>query len=172
MPKTKLNLWFLCLTGSILFFSCGPYSFNPGGSGSKTIAVLLFENETTQFGVREALTDSVSSRFVRDNTLKIAPQGTADLVLSGRVMRYERAAYTFDDKQSVKQYIVRIWVKASVINQKEKKTVWEEEQMEGFGIYEAVDVNGDGKIEIEEDGKQRAVAKLAEDIVNRTVKNW
>ena len=165
MAKTKLNLWFLGLAGFFLFFSCGPYSFNPGGSGSKTIAVLLFENETTQFGVREALTDSVSSRFVRDNTLKIAPQGTADLVLSGRVMRYERAAYTFDDKQNVKQYVVRIWAKVSVDGQKDKKNLWEEPEMLGFGIYEAASEN-------EEQGKQRAVAKLAEDIVNRTVKNW
>lgn len=145
--------------------ACGPYSFHPGGTGAKTIAVLLFENQTTQFGVREALTDSVSNRFLRDNTLKIAPPAAADLVLSGTVLRYERGANTFDAAQQVKQYIVRIWVKVSVTKEKEKKAVWEEEEMLGFGIYEAAG-------ESEEEGKQRAVAKLAEDIVNRTVKNW
>ncbi len=144
---------------------CGPYSFNPGGMSGKSVAVLLFENQTTQFGVREALTDSITGRFVRDNTLKIAPQSSADWALSGTVVRYERTAHTFDANQLVKQYVVNIWVKVAVENQKDKKILWEEPEMLGFGIYDAV-------TETEEDGKQRAVAKLAEDIVNRTVRSW
>jgi hypothetical protein len=164
MAKVKPVFPLFCSVAALLLFGCGPYSFNPGG-GAKTIAVLLFENETTQFGVREALTDSVSNRFLRDNTLKLAPAAAADLKLSGSVVRYERAAYTYDEKQNVKQYVVRIWAKVSIENQKEKKNLWEEPEMLGFGIYDAAS-------ETEEQGKQRAVAKLAEDIVNRTVKSW
>ncbi|MCI0329782.1 MAG: LPS assembly lipoprotein LptE [candidate division Zixibacteria bacterium] len=155
--------------GAAAFFlvsiSCGPYSFNPGGAGAKSIAIPLFENETTQFGVREALTDSVSFRFLSDNTLKIAPAGTAELLLSGTILRYERLPHTFDASQQVKQYVVNVWAKVSVVNQKDKKTVWEAEELLGFGIYDALS-------ETEEEGKARAVAKLAEDIVNRTVRGW
>ncbi len=161
---TILGRW-LWFAGPLTIFSCGPYSFNPGGGGAKSIAIPLFENQTTQFGVREALTDSVSFRFLRDNTLKIAPAGTADLLLSGTIVRYERLPHTFDANQQVKQYVVNIWAKASVTNQKEKKSVWEAEELLGFGIYDALS-------ETEEEGKSRAVAKLAEDIVNRTVRGW
>ena len=156
---------FLAAAFFFILISCGPYSFHPGGSGAKSIAVPLFENETTQFGVREALTDSVSFRFLRDNTLKIAPAGTAELLLSGTIIRYERLPHTFDASQQVKQYVVNIWAKVAVVNQKEKKTVWEAEELLGFGIYDAA-------LGTEEEGKARAVAKLAEDIVNRTVRGW
>lgn len=149
----------------LILLSCGPYSFNPGGGGAKTIAVPLFENQTTQFGVREALTDSVSARFLRDNTLKITSAAGAELLLSGAVIRYERSAHTFDAGQQVKQYVVNIWADVSVSSQKDKKIVWEEKELLGFGIYDAA-------AETEEDGKSRAVSKLAEDIVNRTVRGW
>jgi hypothetical protein len=156
---------FSAAVASALAFSCGPYSFNPGGTGAKTIAVPLFENQTTQFGVREALTDSVSSRFLRDNILKVTPAASAELVLAGTIIRYERTAHTFDASQQVKQYVVNIWADVSVANQKDKKIVWEEKELLGFGIYDA-------SLETEEDGKARAVSKLAEDIVNRTVRGW
>ncbi|HXF49390.1 MAG TPA: LptE family protein [Verrucomicrobiae bacterium] len=156
---------FSAAVGLALAFSCGPYSFNPGGTGAKTVAVPLFENQTTQFGVREALTDSVSSRFLRDNILKVTPMASAELVLAGTIIRYERTAHTFDANQQVKQYVVNIWADVSVTNQKDKKIVWEEKELLGFGIYDA-------GLETEEDGKARAVSKLAEDIVNRTVRGW
>ncbi len=146
-------------------FSCGPYSFNPGGTGAKTIAVPLFENQTTQFGVREALTDSVTARFLRDNSLKVTPPGSAELLLTGSVVRYERLPYTFDAAQQVKQYVVNIRADVAVTNQKDKKPIWEEKGLLGFGIYDAL-------FETEEEGKARAVGKLAEDIVNRTVRVW
>ncbi|MGH8004974.1 MAG: LptE family protein [Limisphaerales bacterium] len=167
MAKVKGQMYWgiMIVVFSFFILSCGPYSFNPGGAGAKTIAVPLFENQTTQFGVREALTDSVSARFLRDNSLKITSAASAELLLSGAVVRYERTAHTFDANQQVKQYVVNIWADVSLTNQKEKKTVWEEKEFPGFGIYDAVS-------ESEEDGKARAISKLAEDIVNRTVRGW
>ena len=167
MAKLNIRWCGLAAHVTLLFVlsSCGPYSFNPGGTGAKTIAVPLFENRTTQFGVREALTDSITARFLRDNTLKVAPVGAAELLLSGTVIRYERNAYTFDANQQVKQYVVNIWADVTVTNQKDKKTVWEQKELLGFGVYDA-------NLETEEDGKVRAVSKLAEDIVNRTVRGW
>jgi hypothetical protein len=157
--------WLAVVVFPLVFSSCGPYSFSPGGTGAKTIAVPLFENQTTQFGVREALTDSVSARFLRDNTLKVSSAGSAELLLSGTVIRYERTAHTFDTNQQVKQYVVNIWADVTVSNQKEQKTVWEQKELLGFGIYDA-------NLETEEDGKARAIGRLAEDIVNRTVRGW
>ncbi len=163
--KEKVYRTALGVVFQFILLSCGPYSFNPGGGGAKTIAVPLFENQTTQFGVREALTDSVSARFLRDNTLKITSTAGAELLLSGAIIRYERSAHTFDAGQQVKQYVVNIWADVSVSSQKDKKIVWEEKELLGFGIYDAA-------AETEEEGKSRAVSKLAEDIVNRTVRGW
>ena len=46
-----------------------------------------------------------------------------------------------------------------------EKTIWEEEGMMGWGIYSAED-------ETEDMGRERAIEKLAEDFVNKTVKGW
>ncbi len=173
--KGKVYRAVLSVFFPFILLSCGPYSFNPGGGGAKSIAVPLFENQTTQFGVREALTDSVTARFLRDNTLKIASAAGAELLLSGTVVRYERSAHTFDASQQVKQYVVNIWADVSVTSQKDKKTVWEEKELLGFGIYDPaqeIEEGGTKRKETEEDGKARAVSKLAEDIVNRTVRGW
>ncbi|MCI0596119.1 MAG: LPS assembly lipoprotein LptE [candidate division Zixibacteria bacterium] len=167
MAKLKNRVYWAALGAlcPLILLSCGPYSFNPGGSGAKSIAVPLFENQTTQFGVREALTDSVSARFLRDNTLKITSTAGAELLLAGAIVRYERTAHAFDASQQVKQYVVNVWADVAVTNQKDKKIVWEQKELLGFGIYDAA-------TETEEEGKVRAVSRLAEIIVNRTLRGW
>lgn len=160
-----------CLLSSVccLLFSvsgCGVYSFSGSGlSGINTVAVPLFENQTQEYGIREALTEKIAERFVQDNTLKVVNEKTAESILQGVITKYEREAHTFDEQENIKEYIVRIWVKVSFEEKKNKKTIWEEENLLGWGIYSALD-------ETEDLGKERAIEKLAEDIVNKTVKGW
>jgi hypothetical protein len=160
-----------CLLSSVccMLFSvsgCGVYSFSGSGlSGVNTIAVPLFDNQTQEYGIREALTEKIANRFVQDNTLKVVNEKAADTILRGTITRYNRESYTFDEQENIKEYIVRIWVMASFEEKKDKKTIWEEEDMMGWGIYSAED-------ETEDMGRERAIEKLAEDIVNKTVKGW
>jgi hypothetical protein len=145
---------------------CGVYSFSGSGlSGVNTIAIPLFDNQTQEYGIREALTEKIANRFVQDNTLKVVNEKAADTILRGTITRYNRESHTFDEQENIKEYIVRIWVKASFEEKKNKKTIWEEEDMMGWGIYSAED-------ETEDMGRERAIEKLAEDIVNKTVKGW
>lgn len=145
---------------------CGPYSFSSSGLGSyRTIAIPLFDNQTAEFGLREALTAGITQGFVQDNNLKVTGEAGADLVLSGSITRYERVPYTFDRAEQVKEYIVRIWAAVTCTGTKEQKTVWEEKNLLGFGIYSATS-------ESEADGRTRAITKLGQDIVNRTVRTW
>lgn len=148
------------------FFSCGPYSFTGSGlPGIKTIAIPLFENQTKEYGIREELTEKIVQGFVQDNTLKVVGEKIADSILRGTVLKYEKVAHTFDQDENVKEYIVRIFVKVVLEDRKHSKNIWEEENLQGWGIYSAAD-------ETETDGKTKAMTKLAEDIVNRTVKGW
>jgi hypothetical protein len=149
-----------------IFLSCGPYSFTGSGlPGIKTIAVPLFENQTQEYGIREELTEKLVQGFVQDNTLKVVNERIADSILRGTILKYERVAHTFDEKENVKEYIVRIYVKVALEDKKHSKNIWEEENLQGWGIYSATD-------ETETDGKDKAIDKLTEDIVNRTVKGW
>jgi hypothetical protein len=102
---------------------------------------------------------------VQDNTLKVVNEKTADSILRGGITKYEREAHTFDEQENIEEYIVRIWVEVTFEEKKGKKTIWKEDNLLGWGIYSAQD-------ETEEMGKERAIEKLAEDIVNKTVKGW
>jgi hypothetical protein len=155
---------------SLAMVACGVYSFSGGGLPSriKTVAVPLFGNQTTEYGIKEALTDEIIDRLVTQGRLKIVGEGQADSVIKGVIVDYKEQAYTYDKWEQVQEYIVRIYVDVSYEDTEKRKVIWEQKGMEGWGTY---DVQVDPP-EDEETGRERAVAKLAEDIVNKTVAGW
>jgi hypothetical protein len=131
----------------------------------KSLAIPLFENETTESGIRERLTDQLAQAFVNDNTLKVAREQQADAVLRGAVISYTMDPYSYTSAEVVNEYICRIGLNVQFANRKTGKVIWEEKGMTSFGTYNAA-------TEIEDDGKTRAIGKLVEDILNKTVKGW
>jgi hypothetical protein len=154
----------------LIFSACGVYSFSGSGIPShiKTVAVPPFGNQTGEYGIRENLTDALIERLMTDGRLKVESKEAADSIISGQVVDYKHQAYSYDKSENVQEYIVRIYVDVSYEDVKKRKVVWQEENMEGWGTY---DVQGD-TVEVEEKGRERAIAKLAEDIVNRTLAGW
>lgn len=145
--------------------ACTPYSFSGGRTALvKTVAVPVFENQTTQFGLAEALTAGVINGFVEDNQLKVADARVAEATLNGKVTDYQRKAYTFDEHDQVKEYLVEIWVSAELVKRDTTGPIWSAASIRGFGDYPADSA--------ETMGQRRAIKKIAEDIINRTVKSW
>lgn len=147
--------------------ACGPYGFREGGrKGSlSSIAVPLFENRTAEYGIRELLTEGIIDRFIKDGSLPVVNEKRADAVLRGIVTGYRRDPYTYDASERVKEYRVTITVSARLEDAARRQVIWEDDALEQWGIFAA-------DTESEDLGKERAVAKLAEDVVNRTVKGW
>ncbi len=158
---------YLLLPIIAILAGCGCYSFSGSTLPShiKTVAVPLFTNRTTQYGIEEKLTESLINALVRDNTLKVVPEGRADSVLRGSIVDYKKEAYTFDENENVKEYIVRIYVTASFEDLRKKRELWKEEKLEGWGFYLA-------QGETEDDAQERAIAKLSEDLVNKLIAGW
>ena len=165
--KAILLLFFI---GGLRLFGCGIYSFSGSGLPShiRTVAVPVFGNQTEEYGIKESITDQVIDGLVTDGKLKVAHKGDADSIVQGTVVEYQNRAYTFDKSENVQEYIVRIWVQVSYQDVKNRKAIWSEERMEGWGTY---DVSVDPP-EDEEMGRERAIAKLAEDIVDKVVAGW
>jgi outer membrane lipopolysaccharide assembly protein LptE/RlpB len=165
MVFEKLRILCLSLVFALILSGCGVYSFSGSmSSGIESVAVPVFENESVEYGIAEDLTSGVIEGFVADNTLKVISRSKADAVLEGIILRYERLAYTYDENDQVQEYKVNITAKVR-LNKSDGSLVWEEESLAGYGIYHADD-------ETEEEGKSRAIEKIAEDIINRTVKDW
>jgi hypothetical protein len=128
-----------------------------------SIAIPPFENQTAEYGLSESITEKVVDGFVQDNVLKVLNQKEADAILYGTITKYQRRAYTYDEQENIKEYISEIYVKVWREEKNKKKNLWEE-NMKGWGVYSVT--------EEETQGKERAVEKLVEDIINRTVKSW
>jgi hypothetical protein len=168
VPKTIIR-WaeptLLCLIATWLS-GCAPYSFSGGRTALvASVAVPMFENQTAEFGLAEDLTKGIIDGFVEDNQIKVLGADAAEAVLTGRIVDYKRRAYTFDATDRVSEYIVEIWVTADLTKKGAAESVWAAERLRGFGSYKA-------DSEDEQKGQERAIAKIAEDLLNRTIKNW
>jgi hypothetical protein len=151
----------------LALLSCGIYTVSPSALGNlRTVAIPLFDNQSTESGLRELLTDKLSQAFVTDNTLKVVPEQQADGVLRGTVISYAREPYTYSKSEVVSEYKSTVTVKVQFVNRRSQKVIWEESNMSNWGTYDAA------KGETEDDGKNRAIDKLVEDILNKTVKGW
>ena len=150
---------------ALIIVACQPYSFSGGRTALvETIAVPIFENDTAEFGLAEALTAGVIDGFIEDNQVKVVDLSSAEATLTGRVKEYKRKAYTFDDTDQVNEYMVEIWVAVDLRKKGDTIAVWDAPNMRGFGIYSADSA--------ETQGQTRAIEKITEDVINRTIKSW
>jgi hypothetical protein len=145
---------------------CSPYSFSGGRTALvQSVSVPIFENRTTEFGLAETITSGIIDGFIEDNQIKVLDQANAESILAGAIVEYKRGSYTFDETDRVSEYIVEIWVDAELKKKEGDASVWKAERMRGFGVYKA-------DSEDEKLGQTRAIEKLSEDILNRTIKSW
>ncbi len=141
---------------------CGPYSFSgSGASHLKTVAVPIFQDQTSEFGIKEKLTDEVIEQFTRDNTLRLTDRRNADSIIEGRIVKVDDQAGAFTSGESVKDIKIFITVNIKYEDLKKRKTIWEEEITE-WGTF-----NPDE--ETRETGIEEAIGKIATEILNRSV---
>lgn len=152
-----MSLWF--------YGGCGPYSFSgSGASNLKTVAIPIFQDQTSEFGIKEKLTEEVVDRFTRDNTLRVTDRRNADSLVEGRIITVEDRAGAFTSSESVKDIQVFITVSVKYEDLKKRKVVWEDEITQ-WGTF-------DPDKESRDDGIKEALSKIAEEILNRSVSGW
>jgi len=156
----------LVLTATV-FLRCGLYSF----SGSlpphlKTVAVPLFENRTAEFAIAEDLTDAVLKEFTRDNSLKIGERGSADVLVEGAVISLEDRAGAFDAAEQVEDFKVYLTVQVLCTDQTKRLKLWEE-RITQWGSFDP-NLGPDSR----KDGLNEAMAKISQEILNKTVAGW
>jgi len=155
------------LLSLILVISCGIYTFSPSALGGlKSIAIPVFENKTTEYGLDDLLTQEVTQLFLDDNSLKIVPEAEADVILYGAISSYSHEPYTFDVSESVQEYICELNLNIKIQYTDSDKILWEDENLSDYGVYSIIDG------QTQSDGNQEAIEKLAVEILNRTVKDW
>jgi len=165
----RLTQWMSLWAAMGLAAGCGVYSF----SGSlprhiRTIAIPLFEDRTSEFGIREDLTDALIDQFTRDNTLTVEKdERSADSVLEGTILRVEDRAGQFDVQERVKEIRVYVTCQVRFEDRVKRRVLWEGTVTQ-WGAY---DPDTDGP-EGRQQAIREAIEKLAEDILNKVVSTW
>lgn len=164
-----MSHFFIYILANTFIFSpaCGPYSFSgTGASHIKTIAIPIFQDQTSEFGVKEKLTDAVIDEFTRDNTLKITDRRNADSVLEGTILGIDDRAGAFTSEEKVEDIKIFITVKVKYEDLKKRKTIWQEEITQ-WGTF-----NPDAGPESRNEGINEALEKIANEILNKSVSGW
>ena len=159
---------FFALFLLISFCHCGLYSFTGSSIPRhiKTIAVPLFEDQTSEFQIKEKLTDFVIDEITRDNSLKIVNESQADAIVYGTIVSISDQAHTYDQNEQVESYRVWISVQVEVKDVKNATNMWKETWRQ-WGEY-TIDPTSDARLM----GIEDALKKIAEDVLTKTVSGW
>jgi hypothetical protein len=143
------------------------YSFKGSlPSTIQTIAIPLFDDNTSYPNIREDLTNKVVDAFIADNTLKIANEGDADLLINGTITSISQRAAILTSGEDVQEFQVYVNVKVKCEDVKNGKVFWEK-TLSQFGSMPGGGTQDERDIAIAD-----AVEKITEDILNNTLANW
>jgi outer membrane lipopolysaccharide assembly protein LptE/RlpB len=152
--------------------SCG-YTTSPAllPSHLKTVAIPVFENETTESALEQDVTNAVINRFVQDNHLKVVDERSADSVLRGKITGYRNMVFGITTSTTAQEYRVTITLSVVFKDLVKNREVWNEPELVKTANYYVVDVPGQ-PARTELDGRKEAIAKIADEILARTVEGW
>lgn len=128
-----------------------------------SIAIPVFENRTVKYGIEEQLTKLVTDAFIKDNRLKLLDRKSADSILLGEIVRYNKAPFSYDDQENVKDYKVDLGIKLTYKKSSGDKIILEKE-LRDWSLYSSQ--------ETEEDGLEKLCEKLADDMLKGIMGGW
>ena len=138
-----------------------------GAVGSSSVAVPMFENKSLESGLQQALTDSLIQGFVTDGALRVLNEDRAHLVLQGKILEVREEPFTYSG--GTEQFRISIILEVSCYDSQEKKPLWEESGLSGFGVFDALQDRQEARI----NGLNDAIRMLVEDVIDRTqVGGW
>ena len=137
----------------------------------KSVAIPAFENGTTEYSLEREVTDAVIARFVADNHLKVVDERSANAVVKGRITAYRNAVFGFSQGAQAQEYRVTLSASVTFKDLVKNRELWSEPDLVKTANYYVVDTPG-ASAKTELDGRREAIAKLAEEIVARSVEGW
>ena len=113
------------------------------------------------------LRDAIVDRIFLDGNLKMADKDSADAVLEGEIVQYRKDPLRYQN-EVVQEYRISIVCDVKLIDQKDSKILFEENNITGDTTYFTT-----GTLQkTETSALSDATSDLARRIVNRIVENW
>jgi len=114
---------------------------------------------------------SIIERFVKDNHLRIVDERSADCVIRGKITTYKNAVFGFSAANRAQEYRVTIGCSVVFKDLVKNREIWNAPDLVKTSNYFVVDVPGQAA-QTELDGRKEAIAKIADEILSRSVEGW
>jgi hypothetical protein len=167
----SLRLLFISLYISAVivnFEACFSYSFTGAAVPPhlETIAIPIVDDRSGsgEPGLRELLTDQLTTKFISDNTLQVAERSTANSILECVITSVSDAPAIVSAGENVSQRRITINVQVSFKDLVKRKNVFDK----SFSNY--ADYNGE--VSSRKEAIEEAIDKITEDILLDTVSGW
>lgn len=164
-PRRLASLLLLALGG------CGVYTFTGGGGlpgHIDTIAILPFENQTTQFTLTQELTQALLDEVPGRLGLNPANEREADAILRGTILRYNDRAVNYQpdpDGPVIFQRRVDVSVSVEIYDVVEDQALWSARSLSAQGEYLP-------DSQTEQQGRQVAIDNLVQSILDGAQSQW
>ncbi len=164
------SLILVLLVLSILFSSCGYRLGGTGGlvpEGARSISIPVFINGTNEPYVDTEVTKAVVNEFLADGRLQVVGLESADLVLRGKITKYEVTPLSYTVNSYVQQYRAKLTVDVSLEDLRSKKILWQEKGIASVFISDypvTYDSLGRTDIRLTKIAKDAAIQKASQDI--------
>ncbi len=163
---------------SLTQISCGYTTKSSLPGNLKAIYVAPFDNNVNYSTEHERnvyfplievkARDEVINRFQFDGNLKIAEEDEADLILTGKLLNYDRVPLRYTNGDVVEEYRIKVIMSLELWDVEKQEMMWVETRFVGDDTYFPI-----GPLATTEDAAvEGAVEDLARRIVERTIENW
>ena len=145
------------------------YGFAGGGlpSNIRTMAVMPFENQTTSPEVQRELLDTMRRELQRRLGVRDASESRADAVVRGTIVTYDvdvPVAVSANPSQAVTaRRRLQLTIDVEIVEQDNNRVLFQRKGMRGEGDY-------DERAEVA--GRQKAIDKIVNDIVEGAQSQW
>ncbi len=119
-------------------------------------------------GLENRVREAVVDRYLFDGNLRVAGEDTADLVLKGQLLTFQREELRLQENETVKEYRIRVTVALTLWDPAENTVVWQEPSFAGEATY----YTSGALVKSESQAIDDAIKDLAMRAVARTVENW
>ncbi len=109
-------------------------------------------------------------RFVKDNHLKVVDEKSANCVIRGKVLTYKNSVFGFTNTTQAQEYRVTITVHVVFKDLVKNREFWSDDLVKTANYY-TVSVPGQ-TAKTPEQGRADAVAKIADEVLSRSVEGW
>lgn len=165
-----------CLAALLLISGCGYTRKTTLPQDIKTIYVRTVLNKipieeiySYHPGLEMGITKALIRRFNKDGNLKVvASEDRADAILETDLVRFQQEGLRFNNLERVEEFRLYLVVSLRLINAKTREVIWEEPNFSGDSEYFVTDVRSVGR----EEGVERAMDRLARNVVDRIVEDW